>query len=65
MTAYGDYVEETDWSVGQVMKTLDSLGLSDSTIVFFSSDNGFAPYLLPKYNVEALGAFPKFYFSGL
>jgi len=37
---YGDTVEEVDWSVGEVTKKLDELGLSDNTIVIFTSDNG-------------------------
>ncbi len=64
VTDYGDYVMETDWAVGQVMKALDSLGISKNTIVFFSSDNGFAPYVLPQYNVEKLGHFPSYVFRG-
>ena len=38
--AYGDVIQELDWSVGEVLKTLDRLELADSTIVIFSSDNG-------------------------
>lgn len=38
--AYGDCVEEIDWSVGEIMKTLEDEGLSDNTLVIFSSDNG-------------------------
>jgi arylsulfatase A-like enzyme len=41
---YGDVVEELDWSVGQVLKTLRSLDLHERTLVVFSSDNG--PWLL-------------------
>jgi arylsulfatase A len=37
---YGDVVEELDWSVGEILKTLNRLGLDRDTIVFFSSDNG-------------------------
>ncbi|MBN1882015.1 MAG: sulfatase [Deltaproteobacteria bacterium] len=37
---YGDTVEELDWSVGEVMKKLDELNLSENTIVLFTSDNG-------------------------
>jgi arylsulfatase A len=37
---YGDAVEELDWSVGQVLDTLEELGLSGKTLVIFSSDNG-------------------------
>jgi len=36
----GDAILETDWAVGQFMKKLDDLGLSDNTLVVFSSDNG-------------------------
>ncbi len=37
---YGDAVEEIDWGVGQIMETLRSLELDDSTLVVFTSDNG-------------------------
>ena len=38
--AYGDVIQELDWSVGEILKTLDRLGLSDNTLIGFSSDNG-------------------------
>jgi len=37
---YGDVVEEIDWSVGQIMETLQRLGLEENTLVMFTSDNG-------------------------
>jgi len=37
---YGDWVEEVDWSVGQVLDTVRELGLSKNTLVIFTSDNG-------------------------
>lgn len=37
---YGDFIHELDWSVGQVLDTLDRLNLTGNTLVFFSSDNG-------------------------
>ena len=37
---YGDWVEEVDWSVGQVLDTVRELGLSENTLVIFTSDNG-------------------------
>ena len=37
---YGDAVEEIDWSVGEIMKTLRELGLERNTLVIFTSDNG-------------------------
>lgn len=41
---YGDVIEEIDWSVGQILQELKSLGLDQNTIVWFSSDNG--PWLI-------------------
>lgn len=43
---YGDVVEEFDWSVGQLLKTLKDLKLDDNTFVIFLSDNG--PWLTEK-----------------
>lgn len=43
---YGDVVEELDWSVGQIFKTLKDLKLDRNTIVIFTSDNG--PWLTQK-----------------
>lgn len=37
---YGDVIEEMDWSVGQILKTLKKLGLDDNTLVVYTSDNG-------------------------
>jgi len=36
----GDVIVEADWAVGEFMNTLEHLGLSQNTIVIFSSDNG-------------------------
>ncbi|NBV48299.1 MAG: hypothetical protein EBR95_04450 [Verrucomicrobia bacterium] len=41
---FGDWVEEVDWSVGQVLDTLRAQGLDKDTIVVFTSDNG--PWLI-------------------
>jgi arylsulfatase len=37
---YGDVIMEIDWSVGQVLSTLETNGLTDNTLVIFTSDNG-------------------------
>jgi len=37
---YGDVIEELDWSVGQILDTLDRLKLSENTLVLLTSDNG-------------------------
>jgi arylsulfatase A len=36
----GDWTQEVDWSVGEVLKTLRELGLDKKTLVLFTSDNG-------------------------
>lgn len=36
----GDDIAEMDWTTGEVMHTLDELGLSNNTLVIFTSDNG-------------------------
>ncbi|MBN8627364.1 MAG: arylsulfatase [Planctomycetes bacterium] len=40
---YGDYVQEFDWAVGEVLEALDRLKLADRTIVVVTSDNGGMP----------------------
>lgn len=42
--AYGDFVFQTDWVVGQVLKALKEKGLEKNTIVIFSADNGTESY---------------------
>lgn len=37
---YGDVIEELDWSVGQVIESLKKNGLTENTLVIFTSDNG-------------------------
>lgn len=41
---YGDVIEEIDWSVGQINKTLKELDLEENTLVIFTCDNG--PWLV-------------------
>lgn len=50
---YGDVVEEIDYGVGEILKTLKELGLADNTIVVFTSDNG--PWLPFKNNGGSAG----------
>ncbi|NQT40881.1 MAG: sulfatase [Planctomycetes bacterium] len=41
--AYGDVIEEIDWSVGRILDTLAELKIDDRTLVVFTSDNGPTP----------------------
>jgi arylsulfatase A-like enzyme len=45
---YGDWVEEMDWSVGEVLQALRSQGLAEKTFVLFVSDNGGTGYSVNK-----------------
>lgn len=52
----GDAIVEFDWTVGEIMKTLDRLNLAENTLVVLCSDNG--PVLDDGYQdgaVEKLG----------
>ncbi len=48
----GDAIVQFDWQVGQILKTLDRLGLTDNTLVLVSSDNG--PVLDDGYKDQAV-----------
>ena len=48
----GDAILELDWSVGEILKTLDKRGLAKNTLVLFSSDNG--PVVDDGYRDEAV-----------
>ena len=37
---YADVMMEIDWSLGEIMKSLEANGLADDTLVIFTSDNG-------------------------
>jgi arylsulfatase A-like enzyme len=40
---WGDKVEELDWSTGQILDTLQALGIAKRTFVIWTSDNGAGP----------------------
>lgn len=37
---YGDVIEEIDWSVGQIRRAVEEMGVADNTLILFTSDNG-------------------------
>jgi len=37
---YGDCIQEVDWSVGEIVKKLEEKGISENTLILFTSDNG-------------------------
>lgn len=53
ISAYADFVMQTDAAIGEVLKTLEEAGLKDDTVVVVTSDNGCSPMA----NFEELGRF--------
>lgn len=51
--AYGDVVEELDWSVGRILAAIRAEGLEKKTLVVFTSDNG--PWLIMNQNGGSAG----------
>ncbi|HPM81453.1 MAG TPA: arylsulfatase [Candidatus Anammoximicrobium sp.] len=63
LNAYGDFVMQTDATVGRVLDALDQHGLTDTTLVVFTSDNGCSP----QADFAALaekGHHPSYHFRG-
>ncbi|CAH8281470.1 sulfatase-like protein [Mariniflexile fucanivorans] len=58
---FGDVIEEIDWSVGEILKTLKAQGLDKNTLVIFASDNG--PWLSKKLDAGSAGPFRDGKFS--
>jgi arylsulfatase A-like enzyme len=48
---FGDAVEFLDRSVGAILRTVDQMGITENTLVVFSSDNG--PLIVPYPELEA------------
>ena len=63
LNAYGDFVMQTDWSVGQVLQALEQTGLAENTLVIFTSDNGCSPAANVQ-ELERKGHYPSDVFRG-
>ena len=59
---YGDVVEEFDYETGRLLDKLDELGLTENTLVLYTSDNG--PWNQPKYYEKKKGHSPGSIFWG-
>jgi arylsulfatase A-like enzyme len=38
--AFGDFVAQLDWCVGEILQCLKECGVEENTLVLFASDNG-------------------------
>ncbi|AQT68512.1 Arylsulfatase [Anaerohalosphaera lusitana] len=60
---YADFVMQTDHTVGQVLDALERNGLTENTLVIFTSDNGCSPQANYK-QLEKAGHDPSWVFRG-
>jgi len=63
LNGYGDFVMQVDWTVGQVMAALEANGISDNTLLIFTTDNGCSPQA--KFSeLAAKGHYPSDVYRG-
>jgi arylsulfatase A-like enzyme len=43
LSPYADFVMETDWAIGEIMRALAAQGLDQTTLLIVTSDNGCSP----------------------
>lgn len=60
---YGDFVLMVDWVVGEVIKALEKNGISENTLIVFTSDNGCSPTANFK-QLKSKGHYPNYVFRG-
>lgn len=53
---YGDFINELDDSVGQILATLDRLKLTENTLIIFTSDNGAVDVMSNENSAAAIKA---------
>ena len=61
--AYGDFMLQVDYTVGQILKSLEDHEISENTLIIFTSDNGCSP----EANYTELARYghnPSFHFRG-
>lgn len=63
LNPYADFVMQTDRSIGQLLETIEDCGLTEDTLVIFTSDNGCSPQAdFP--TLHAHGHRPSYHFRG-
>ena len=60
---YADFVIMVDWVVGEVTKTLDANGITENTLIVFTSDNGCSPTANFK-QLKSKGHNPSYEYKG-
>lgn len=60
---YLDFCLEVDHTVGEIVKTLKDKNLYDNTLLIFTADNGYAPYVELEL-LERNGHYPSYIYRG-
>jgi len=60
---YGDFVMQCDWTVGEIMQTLDRHGMTENTLFIVTSDNGCSP-MADFDDLAQQGHHPSYHFRG-
>jgi arylsulfatase A-like enzyme len=63
LNAYADFVMQTDAAVGELLAALEKQGLTENTLVIFTSDNGCSP-AAGIVELERKGHFPSAVYRG-
>lgn len=63
LNAWGDFVMQVDWTVGQVMDAIQSGGFSDNTLLVVTRDNGATPHA-NFAELGKLGHDPSYHYRG-
>lgn len=64
LNEHADFCMQTDWSVGQILKTLAEAGVADNTLVIFTSDNGTSP-MAHFAELQEKGHYPSSIYRGM
>ncbi|WP_455674083.1 sulfatase family protein [Phocaeicola sp.] len=60
---YGDFVMETDWVVGEILKAVEKAGIDENTLIVFTTDNGCSP-AADIQSMNKLGHYPSYIYRG-
>ena len=61
---YGDFIQETDWVVGQVIQALKDKNLLENTLVIFTADNGASKASFSEAQETEFGHKPSHIYNG-
>ncbi|MDY7396794.1 arylsulfatase [Aureibaculum sp. 2210JD6-5] len=61
---YGDFIQELDWTVGQIVSALKKKGFEENTIIIFTADNGASKASFPEEFEEKYNHKPSAHLKG-